>query len=215
MKKKIIIIGSIIAAIVVGIVISILVYNASHSDEISEEQWVLNQRTHINHLVNLSETIDDVYTLYIMGVMSAGDFNNEMQIIQVQYNVYLKEFEQQANEDKIKLGSETSISKKGRQALYDLNEDYASLIKDTYTEAMTPKSPEEVAYIKMAYLQNIEDHFIRYLAAYNVILETNPDVSEPEGNFELLISHPERSEMFDDPITESSISSSSSETTSE
>lgn len=198
MKKKLIIGGIIAGVIAVAIAIVCVVNIIVHSDEISEEQWVLNQRTHINHLINLSENIDDVYTLYIMGEMSVGDFNSEMQIINGQYLVYLKEFEQESNTDKIKLGSETFLSKKGRQALEKLNQDYESLFKDTYTDAITPRTPEEVAYVKMAYAQQIGEHFAEYISAYQVILDTNPDVSEPEGNFKSIINRDTDPQMFSD-----------------
>lgn len=193
-KKVFVIIGILI--IITGIITTVIIVNKnSKPKEISDEQWVINQRTHINNLVNLSENIDDVYTLYIIGAMSESDFMNELQMLKGQYTVYLLEYEQQEQDAVITLGTETQLSQIGRKALNDLNHDYDSLFKDTLTEAMTPRTPEATAYLKMAYLQQMREHFVSYIAAYQTILANNPDVHEIETSFEQLISIPEVSEL--------------------
>lgn len=176
MKKKILIIIAIIF-VVVNVIIGIFVLTPRKT---TANQWVIDQNTHLETLHKMTENIDDVYTLYIIDSMSESDFLNELQILQGQYKACIIEYKQYNDEHPVETGTQTYYSEKGKDAIEALHKDYENLFNDSLTDALTPRSAEEIAYVKIAYQNEITEHLADYTAAYALIVESDDTVSVPD-----------------------------------
>ena len=154
MKKTILIIA--IALVIAGIIVGIA-HCSKSDDKISAETWVVNQADRIDTLKKYAENLDEVYTLYIIGDMSSYDFSNELKILQSQFNACYLEYKEH-------------LSEQGTKDMDAIYEDMQHLLFDSVTESQTPKTPEEISYVKIAYQEDLLMNITDYLAVYTMIV---------------------------------------------
>lgn len=141
---------------------------------ITNEQLVLESISHIENLGLVFENIDSLYNAYIMGLVSEGDFLNELIIIraclQIYYDSYLSDKQQF-----IYPGTNTETTKETIRAADSLFASAFHVIDYAVGEDGKPLTPNEVAYVYLAYSQTVEADLVIFLAGYYLIAVSVPE----------------------------------------
>ncbi len=138
--------------------------------EIQAEEWIKSVDSTEEKLSELIKSTEDVYTLYVIGKMSAEDFLIELEVEQNMLFFIQQSYIEEKSEVLIAPQSNED-AKKGINAFEALFEDINGLYVASVNQIGAPYSAAEVSFIYLNYKDKIIDDYAVYSAA--VILSNN------------------------------------------
>ena len=157
------------AAILAAVMTGALVLTGCRAKGVDGEEWILSQGKTLNTLELYMKNLDDTDTLYTAGGLTDNNFKAEMEIRQQEYDIVYKEFQQELEENPIKVGSHTYESKRGYDGLLKLWEDVGKITGLLESMAENGTTPDAVSYQYIAYQPTLSKDLAEYSAAFSLI----------------------------------------------
>lgn len=140
----------------------------SQKTEINANTWLLGQQSMMDDIVALSENMDAVYSLYIIGEKSEEDFIYDIEILRRQHAAIQKIYSLFKEKYFMKPGTMTYSTKKGIEAVEEARELAGKVLESTIRNGR-PISREETLYLYIAYQEKLKNNIVDYYAAMAVL----------------------------------------------
>lgn len=183
MKKKILIYT---ATLVAAVVLACVFLFPKHDKGVTENEWLIHRKEDISNLEVLAENVEDVYTLYISGGMSAEQFVNERLLLVAQFNVCNKLYEDAKKDDKVIPGSASWISGEGVKSLENTFQYFGDLLNESVDGTGSPLSPEEMSYLYLSCKEKLTDSISAFTVACSWIEEAKAEEERVTGGSSFL-----------------------------
>ena len=163
MRKKIIII-IIIAIVAIALGITAHHFVAHRSDQTAQE-WLDKQSEYVNNLTVYTDQMDDVFTLYFTGAISAEDFYVHLQTLYAEVDIMETDYQTYKESHPIVIGSQTYKTKLGTEAIGKCY----GLLKEMLDKcAIDYDAPDLVLYEYLNYHQLIIEQLADYIVSQNM-----------------------------------------------
>lgn len=174
MKKKIIIICSIFTFLLIVGITSFTIINSKIKEDkkIKANEWFMQQTDYLNNILNFLDSMDTVYTLYLSGNMSKKDFVTYHDLLDKQYSIMENEYETWEDENPIKTGSQSFISKSGLEAIKNIRNEIKKCLDDTVKNE-EPLDYYNLMYTYMAHNENLNNYFCEYTVCFRWLIESD------------------------------------------
>lgn len=169
------------AAILAAVMAGTLTLSGCRAKGIDGEKWILSQGENLNTLELYMKNLDDTTTLYTAGGLTDNSFKAEMEIRQQEYDIIYKKFQQELEENPIKVGSHTYESKRGYDGLIKLWEDVGKITGLLEGMAENGTTPDAVSYQYIAYQPTLSKDLAEYSAAFSLISGSNYGLDTEEN----------------------------------
>lgn len=130
---------------------------------IDGNEWLEIQEQCLVDLKAYTDGMDEVYTLYIIGSIGKEDFANELSLLQTQYNLLVRFYDELKAEHPLKENGHSYISKAGTEAMETAYASLGKLFASVYAADGSLKDPAEVSYIYLAVREEYESAIRDYL----------------------------------------------------
>lgn len=167
-----------ILAVIIG---GALVLSGCRANGIDGEKWILSQGETLNTLELYMKNLDDTAALYTAGGLTDNNFKAEMEIRQQEYDIIFKKFQQDLEENPIKVGSHTYESKRGYDGLLKLWEDVGKITGLLESMAENGTTPDAVSYQYIAYQPTLSKDLAEYSAAFSLIFGSDYGLGSEES----------------------------------
>ncbi len=154
---------------------------------ITGDEWVIMQMDYMDDIDAFTQGMDEVYTLYVSGGITAEDFLTELRLLKQQNQIMQQVYESEKEENTILPNSYSSIAQKGIQSIEDMRNIFTNILNESTDEDGNVLSQEEIAYLYLSYNDELETDLASYLVAYEYITgqyntesESNSDTSDAE-----------------------------------
>lgn len=159
-----------VLVLIVGLIVFII---TNKDDGITGEEWIEKQETTFKNIQAITNEMDKVYTLYISGSMTPENFKNEVMLLKNEYYLTYTAYCKLQKENTVGAGKHSYITKRGSDAIDNIFNYIDCIMSETLDKNNTPLKTTEVAYIYMAYKQQIEDAYYDYFTSKALVeLET-------------------------------------------
>lgn len=149
---------------------------------ITGDEWVIMQMDYMDDLDAFTKGMDEVYTLYVSGGITAEDFLTEVRVLKQQNLIMQNVYETEKEKNPILPDSYSSIAQKGIQSIEDMRNIFTNILNESTDEEGNALSQEEIAYLYISYNDELKTDLASYLVAYEYIAgqyntesETNSD----------------------------------------
>lgn len=149
---------------------------------ISGDEWVIMQMDYMDDIDAFTKGMDEVYTLYVSGGITAEDFLTEVRVLKQQNLIMQNVYESEKENNPILPDSYSSIAQKGIQSIEDMRNIFTNILNESTDEEGNALSQEEIAYLYISYNDELKTDLASYLVAYEYITgqyntesETNSD----------------------------------------
>lgn len=132
---------------------------------ITGNEWLMKQEVLLEDLSAFTEGMDEVYALYIVGGISSEDFLLELRLLKQQYAILNQFYTQLKNENPVKEGTHSYVSKRGSDAIATYYSLLGEVIDNSVDKNGTPLKADELAYVYMAYQQQLVSALAEYTTA--------------------------------------------------
>ncbi len=154
---------------------------------ITGDEWVIMQMDYMDDIDAFTQGMDEVYTLYVSGGITAEDFLTELRLLKQQNQIMQQVYESEKEENTILPNSYSSIAQKGIQSIEDMRNIFTNILNESTDEDGNVLSQEEIAYLYLSYNDELETDLASYLVAYEYITgqyntesESNSDTTDSE-----------------------------------
>ena len=137
----------------------------SEPEYITGNEWLVKQKASLTDLDAYTSNMDEVISLYAIGSMSETDFSAELDLLKQQYDILVALREKLKQENPIKEGSHSYLSKRGTDALDRYYDTLGEVLNNLTTADGNPLAPEEMTYRYMAYQQTLNTCLAEYTTA--------------------------------------------------
>lgn len=138
---------------------------SKEEEGITGNDWLVKQKVLLDDLSAFTEGMDEVYSLYLVSGISDTDFLTELRLLKQQYAILNQFYTQLKNENPVKEGSHSYVSKRGSDGIATYYSVLGELIDNSVDESGSPLKPEELAYVYMAYQQRLVSALAEYTTA--------------------------------------------------
>lgn len=128
-------------------------------------EWLLQQKSYCEELQEICSSIDDVYSLYLLGSMEINDYCNEIQLLQVQALACSAQYEQQKKDANILPASHSYASKAGVDALESSNMEIQMFLE----QSLETTDRETLARLYVDFQDEMITNLATYITSYNLI----------------------------------------------
>lgn len=132
---------------------------------ITGNEWLVKQKVLLEDLSAFTEGMDEVYSLYLVGGISESDFLTELRLLKQQYAILNQFYVQLKNENPVKEGTHSYVSKRGSDAIAN----YYSILGEIFDNSVdgkgSPLKADQLAYVYMAYQQQLTSALAEYTTA--------------------------------------------------
>lgn len=158
---------------------------------ISGDEWVIMQMDYMDDIDAFTKGMDEVYTLYVSGGITAEDFLTEVRVLKQQNLIMQNVYESEKENNPILPDSYSSIAQKGIQSIEDMRNIFTNILNESTDADGNALSQEEIAYLYISYNDELKTDLASYLVAYEYITgqyntesETNSDgaINTTENN---------------------------------
>lgn len=132
---------------------------------ITGNEWLVKQKVLLDDLSAFTEGMDEVYSLYLVGGISATDFLTELRLLKQQYVILNQFYIQLKNDNPVKEGSHSYVSKRGSDGIATYYSLLGEVIDNSVDAKGSPLKAEELAYVYMAYQQQLISALAEYTTA--------------------------------------------------
>ena len=176
---------------------------------ITGDEWVIMQMDYMDDIDAFTQEMDEVYTLYVSGGITAEDFLTELRLLKQQNQIMQQVYESEKEENTILPNSYSSIAQKGIQSIEDMRNIFTNILNESTDEDGNVLSQEEIAYLYLSYNDELETDLASYLVAYEYITGQYNIESESESSS----SDTTDSEIISDVSSESETTAAAAEQT--
>ena len=128
-------------------------------------EWLLQQEPYCEELQEICSSIDDVYSLYLLGSMETNDYCNEIQLLQVQALACSAQYEQRKKDADILPASHSYASKAGIDALENSNRTIQTFLE----KSLETVDCETLARLYVDFQDEMLTNLATYITSYNLI----------------------------------------------
>lgn len=132
---------------------------------ITGNEWLVKQKVLLEDLSAFTEGMDEVYSLYLVGGISESDFLTELRLLKQQYAILNQFYAQLKNENPVKEGTHSYVSKRGSDAIANYYTILGEVIDNSVDEKGSPLKADQLAYVYMAYQQQLTSALAEYTTA--------------------------------------------------
>lgn len=136
---------------------------------ITGDEWVIMQMDYMDDIDAFTKGMDEVYTLYVSGGITAEDFLTEVRVLKQQNLIMQNVYEAEKENNPILPDSYSSIAQKGIQSIEDMRNIFTNILNESTDEEGNALSQEEIAYLYISYNDELKTDFASYLVAYEYI----------------------------------------------
>ena len=162
----------------------LLILSSCGVQGITGDEWVIMQMDYMDDIDAFTKGMDEVYTLYVSGGITAEDFLTEVRVLKQQNLIMQNVYETEKEKNPILPDSYSSIAQKGIQSIEDMRNIFTNILNESTDEEGNALSQEEIAYLYISYNDELKTDLASYLVAYEYIAgqydtesETNSDES--------------------------------------
>lgn len=145
-------------------------------NEITGDEWFMKQDEYMVDLQTFTEGMDEVYSLYISGSISAVDFKEELRLLKMQYSIIQADYTEAKNDNPILPEEYSYAAQKGINAAENIRRLILKILNETLGENGEPLAPEQLSYMYMAYGQELNKYLADYITAYQIIKSETEDI---------------------------------------
>ncbi len=142
-----------------------MLFSGCSSKMITGNEWLLKQKECLDTIEAFADGMDEVYALYIMGSMAEEDFLIELRLLKAQYNVLDQYFRRLQEENPVKEGTHSYVSKRGSEGMKKCYQVLGKIIDSSVDEDGKALSHDELAYLYLAYRQEFSAAVSEYVTA--------------------------------------------------
>lgn len=160
----------------IGIIARIIAY-LDYSQEITGTEWFDMQEEYIDEMNTYADNMDDIFTLYLSGAISAEDFQNHISILSDELKVMQTVYEKYKEEHPVRTGTHTYSSKIGCEAIENCYDTFEKIL-DMASQEENYSDINTLGYKYLAYQQEIIENLADYMGAKTIMDEEGGDDSE-------------------------------------
>lgn len=149
-------------------------------DGISGDEWLMKQDVYMEDLQAFADGMDEVYSLYISGAISADDFSNELSVLKDQFAIIQAAYEQAKRENPILPEDYSYAAQRGVAGVENIRRILGEILDNSLDQDGTPLSPAQLLYMYLASGQELSNYLADYLTAYQIIA-SETTTTETEG----------------------------------
>lgn len=157
-------------------VTGLMMFAGCVSRGITGNDWILMQESHLSDLEMFADNMDEVFSLYVMGAIGTTDFLTEIALLREEYLIIDSIYEAEKQEYPILPESNSYAAQKGSESMERVRDILASILNSAIVNGI-PLSPEEAAYMYMAYKEELANNLAIYMTAAQYI-----KAAEEKGN---------------------------------
>lgn len=146
------------------------------TNEITGDEWFMKQDEYMVDLQAFTDGMDEVYSLYISGNISAADFKEELQLLKIQYSIIQADYKAAKNNNPILAEEYSYAAQKGIHAAENIRQLISKILNESSDKNGDPLVPEQLSYMYMAYGQELNDYLADYITAYQIITSETEDI---------------------------------------
>lgn len=146
---------------------------------VTGNEWLMIQKQCLEDLQAFANGMDEVYSLYILTAIGEDDFMTEHKILKQQYTALLAFYDQLKEENPVKEGSHSYVSKRGTEGIEDCYKILGEILENSFDENGRPLHIAEMTYRYMAYKQNLSTAISTYVTAVLWLEEANANNTTP------------------------------------
>lgn len=176
MRRKTVILAMLGMLIIVAVFTAVYI---SYSGQLTGTEWFQKQDKYIDEMETYTQSMDDIFALYISGSISEEDFLNHISVLQSQLTIMEKAYAKAEAENPVKTGSHTYASKKGCESVKGCYE----VLNEILDMASNENNYSDIEILSYKYLtcqQEIIEHLADYMAASEIIQEELQQKDEEE-----------------------------------
>lgn len=147
------------------ITICLALFSGCNEKRITGNEWLVKQETCLDDLKAYAGGMDEVYTLYLTGAITQDDFLMEYRLLKAQYISLNQFYEELKKENPVKEGSHSYVSKRGTEGIENCYSVLGKVLTDTLDNSGKPKPANELAYVYLAYKQELTTALSEYVTA--------------------------------------------------
>ncbi len=154
---------------------------------ITGEEWIRSRGESLNIITQYAASLDDTVVLYASGGINSEAFACEMDVRVKEYEILRKQFDQEIEENPIRPGSHSYMTKSGYEGFTSLWKDIGDLTFILDDMSDKGASPDEISYQYLAYKPVLGNDTARFMAAFylvtgmDILAETQAEESESQG----------------------------------
>lgn len=148
--------------------------NNESSKPVSAKEWLCDQSETDKGYLELMDSTDEVYSLYVSGSMSSADFLVELEILQSQLFYIQSQYTERKSKTEM-TDLDDQVATEGIEHLENVFTDTNELYVSSLNSRGEPYSAIEITYIYLNYKEKIVDEYSKYKIAKEVILYYNED----------------------------------------
>ena len=177
MKKRISII-LIIIAVAVGVGLGVF-FGTRGEKRIDAEERISMEMDYMQNLTNFIDQVDNVTAAYSSAQIDKEAYKERNEVLKNEFFIIKNEFSIWLDQNPIKTGSETYVTKRGEQALLNMQDDVEKLLDCTFNNG-EPYDIYQLYYRYMLQKDKVKADSIEYLVAYKWL-------QNKEGDYEDLV----------------------------
>lgn len=163
--KKIIILIALAGAVITGIIIF-----TRTDKKITAEERIVMEMEHVENLSRFVEQADNVTAAYSAAEMDKDAYIERNNVLKNEFYILKNSFSVWQEEHPVKTGTETEITKRGEQAIINMQNDIDTLLDCTFNEGV-PYDIYQLYYRYMLQKDKVKADSIDFIIAYRCINE--------------------------------------------